>query len=348
MRLALYIFVTFALMAVIAAFTYTVNPDHYVIELMGITFSFPVALWIVLPMLLLFVFTLLHMFIYGLKNYFILKKWQKDAGTLEDALYWSLINEPKEQKYGIDAFRGSALLLGKASLNISDSIEGLTPRLTRVVNIIQKIKNGEYVDFKEEKMSKVFNANNPILTQNYLNRLESDEKFIEDVLKSTSQYPETVKAKALDFFARKENFVRARKYVKVFNTKSFLTMLERVSEENKLEFTPEILSDFVNVLDLGCQDFIKIASVTKKYFNPEENLTLFRGYQLENPKAQNAYLYLLFEYELLDQVATYLNEQEDHEFIKFRALWALKQEHTKYKLEDIIDIQTVCNETRLY
>ena len=88
--------------------------------------------------------------------------------------------------------------------------------------------------------------------------------------------------------------------------------------------------------------------MTKKYFNPEENLTLFRGYQLDNPKAQNAYLYLLFEYELLDQVAIYLNEQEEHEFIKFRALWELKQEHTKYKLEDIIDIQTVCNETRLY
>lgn len=348
MRLALYIFVTFALMALIAAFTYTVNPDHYAIELMGITFSFPVALWIVLPMLLLFLFTLLHMFIYGLKNYFILKKWQKDASTLEDALYWSLINEPKEQKYGIDVFRGSALLLGKASLSITDTVEGLTPRLTRVVNIIQKIKNGDYVDFKEEKMSKVFNPNNPILAQNYLNRLQTDDKFIEDVLKSSSQYSEIVKAEALDLFARKENFIKARKYVKVFDSKSFFTMLERVTEENKLELTPEIVSEFVNVLDLGCQDFIKIASVTKKYFNPEENLTLFRGYQLENPKAQNAYLYLLFEYELLDQVATYLNEQEDNEFIKFRALWDLKQEQTKYKLEDIIDIQTVCNETRLY
>ena len=87
--------------------------------------------------------------------------------------------------------------------------------------------------------------------------------------------------------------------------------------------------------------------MTKKYFNPEENLTLFRSYQIENPKAQNAYIYLLFEYELLEQVAIYLNEQEDHEFIKFRALWQLKQEHTKYKLEDIIDIDSVCNETRL-
>ncbi len=348
MRLALYIFVTFALMAVIAAFTYTVNPDHYAIELMGINFSFPVAVWMVLPMLLLFIFTLLHMFFYGLKNYFILKKWQKDASTLEDALYWSLINEPKEQKYGIDVLRNSASLLGKASLNISDNIEGLTPRLTRVVNIIQKIKNGDYIDFKEEKMTKVFNAGNPILTQNRLNRLKSDDKFIEDVMKSTSEYSEIVQAKALDIFARKENFVKARKYVKVFDIKSFFTMLERVTEENNLDLTPEILTDFVDALDIGCQDFIKIASVTKKYFNPEENLTLFRGYQLENPKAQNAYLYLLFEYELLDQVAIYLNEQEEDEFIKFRALWELKQDHTKYKLEDIIDIQTVCNETRLY
>lgn len=347
MRLALYIFATFALMAIVAAFTYTVNPDHYTIELMGINFNFPVAVWIVMPMVFLLVFTLVHMFFYGLKNYFILKKWQKDASTLEDALYWSLVNEPKEQKYGMDAVGSSALLLGKASLNVSDNVEGLTSRLSRVVNIIQKIKNGEYVDFKEEKMAKVFNAGNPILIQNRLNRLESDDKFVEDVMKSTSEYSDVVQTEALETFARKENFVKAHKYAKVFDVKSFLTMLERVTEKDNLELTPEILTDFVKALDLSCQDFIKIVSVTKKYFNPEENLTLFRSYQIENPKAQNAYIYLLFEYELLEQVAIYLNEQEDHEFIKFRALWQLKQEHTKYKLEDIIDIDSVCNETRL-
>ena len=347
MRLALYIFATFALMAIVAAFTYTVNPDHYMIELMGINFNFPIAVWIVLPMLLLLIFTLVHMFFYGLKNYFILKKWQKDARTLEDALYWSLVNEPKEQKYGIDAIGSSALLLGKSSLNISDNMEGLTPRLAKVVNIIQKIKNGEYVDFKEEKMAKVFSTGNPILIQNRLNRLESDNKFIEDVLKSTSEYSDIVHAEALETFARKENFVKAQKYAKVFDVKSFLIMLERVTAEDDLELTPEILTGFVKALDLSCQDFIKIVSVTKKYFNPEENLILLRGYQLENSKAQNAYLYLLFEYELLEQVALYLNEQEEDEFVKFRAFYQLKQENTKYKLEEIIDLDSVCNETRL-
>lgn len=343
MRLALYIFATLALMGIVAAFTYTVNPDHYAIELMGINFNFPVAVWVIAPMVLLFIVTLIHMFFYGLRNYFILKKWQKDTHTLEDALYWSLVNEPKEQKYSIEALRSSALLLGKGSLQISDNIEGLTPRLSRVVNIIQKIKNGEYVDFKEEKMSKVFNAGNPILIQNRLNRLKNDDKFIEDVMKSTSEYSPAVQDEALKIFASKTDFVKALKFVKRFDVESFFIMLERVNAENMLELSPEILTEFVNTLELGCQDFIRIASVTKKYFNPEENLTLFRTYQLKNPKAQNAYLYLLFEYELLEQVALYLNEHEEDDFIKFRAWYTLKQEHNNpYRLKDIIDIDSIC------
>jgi hypothetical protein len=348
MRFALYTFATLALMGIVGAFTYTINPDNYAIELMGINFNFPIAVWVIAPMVLLFIFTLIHMFFYGLKNYFIQKKWQKDTNTLEDALYWSLVNEPKEQKYSIETLGSTAVLLGKASLNVSDNIEGLTPRLARVLNIIHKIKNGEYVDFKEEKMSKVFNAGNPILIQNRLNRLENDEKFMEDVMKSTSEYSPAVQAEALSTFARKANFVQARKYVKVFDIKNFFVMLERVTAEDSLELTPEILTEFVEALNIGCQDFIRIASVTKKYFNPEENLTLFRTYQTQNPKAQNAYLYLLFEYELLDQVALYLNEQEEDEFIKFRAWYTLKQEHNNpYRLKDIIDINSICNETRL-
>ena len=337
MRVGLYIFASLALIGLIGAIVYTINPNHYVVEMMGINFNFPIALWFILPMFLLFLFTLTHMFFYGLKNYFLLKKWQKDTVSLEDALYWSLLNEPKEQKYSINEVGASAVLLGKASLNISDNVEGLTPRLARVVNIIHKIKNGEYVDLKENKMSKIFKPGNPILIQNRLNCLESDDKFVEGVMLSTSDYSEVVQAEALEIFARKEDFIKARKYAKVFDVKNFLVMLNRLTQQDKLGLTIEILTEFVHVLDLQCEDFIKIATSTKKYFKPEENLILFREFQSKNEKAQNAYLYLLFEYELLEQVAIYLDEQGDNEFMKFRAFLALKKEHSKFKLEDIID-----------
>jgi len=346
MRLGLYTFAILAVIAIIGAFTYTINPNNFIIEIMGINFNFPVAVWIVLPMLLLFLFTIGHMLFYGLKNYFKLKKWQRDADTLEDALYWSLVNEPKEQKYVMNEIKGSAMLLSKASLDVSDNVEGLSPRLAKVVNIIQKIKNGEYIDLKEIKMAKVFNAGNPILIQNRLNCLESDEKFVEDVMKATSSYSEIVQKQALEIFARKSNFETARKYRKVFDVENFLMMLNRVNTEDEMGLTKEILNDFVDALKLSCVDFIKVAQVTKKYFEPDENIGLFTTYQNSNDKAQSAYLYLLFEYELLDQVAAYLEEQDEDEFMKFRALYQLKRSNGTYKLEDIIDIHSVCAEKK--
>ncbi|SFV61209.1 Arginine/ornithine antiporter ArcD [hydrothermal vent metagenome] len=342
MRLGLYIFAALTLSVIIGAFAYTINPNNYVVEIMGINFNFPVAVWLILPMLLLLAFTIVHMLFYSLKSYFKLKKWQRDAATLDDALYWSLVNEPKEQKYAITEIASSAALLGKSSLNVLDNVEGLSPRLAKVLNIINKIKNGEFIDLKEHKMAKVFNEGNPLLIQNRLNRLESDEKFVEEVMKSSSSYSDMVRGQALEIFARKETFFKARKYAKVFDVKNFMVMLERVNHEEEMGLTSEILNDFVSTLKLACSDFVKIADVTKKQFTPDENLALFKQYQTDNPKAQNAYLYLLFEYELLDAVAAYLEEHEESEFVKFRALYELKKEHKNYKLEDLIDTDSIC------
>jgi len=342
MRLGLYIFAALTLGAIIGALTYTINPNNYLVEIMGINFNFPVAVWVILPMFVLLVFTVFHMIFHGLKSYFKLKKWQRDTTTLDDALYWSLVNEPKEQKYVIDEFKHSAVLLGKSSLTLLDSVEGLNPRLSKVVNVINKIKNGEYVDLKENKMAKVFNEGNPHLIQNRLNRLETDHEFVEEVMKSSSKYSTLVQKQALQIFARKETFYKARKYAKIFDSENFHVMLNRVDHEEDMGLSSEILNDFVESLKLTCTDFVQIANITKKHFAPDENLSLFKKYQLENPKAQNAYLYLLFDYELLDEVNAYLEEQEENEFIKFRALYELKKEHKNYKLEDLIEIDSIC------
>ncbi len=342
MRLGLYIFVALILGAIIGATAYTINPNNYIVELLGINFNFPVAVWVILPMAVLLIFTVIHMFFYTMKNYFKLKRWQKDAATLDDALYWSLLNEPKEQKFLMDDMNSSAILLGKSSLTINDSIEGLNNRLSRVVNLLTKINNGEYVDLKEHKMARVFNEGNPHLIQNRLNRLESDSEFVEEVMKSSSKFSKLVRAQALEIFARKETFYKARKYAKVFDVQNFKVMLARANFEEDMGLSAEILNEFISGLKLNCKDFVEIANVTKKQFRPDENLSLFKRYQEENVKAQNAYIFLLFEYELLDEVSAYLDEQEDSEFIKFKALLTLKREHKQFKLEDLIDTDSIC------
>jgi len=342
MRLGLYIFAALTLMAIIGAFVYTINPNNYIVEMLGVNFNLPVALWVVLPAILLFLFTIFHMMFYGLKNYFQLKKWQRDASTLDDALYWSLVKEPKEQHFSVSEIKDTASILSKSSLDVADNVEGLNPRLSKVVNLINKIKGGEYIDLKEEKMSKVFDEGNPILIQNRLNRLEHDEKFVEEVMKSTESYSDPVRQRALEIFARNVDFVKARPFARVFDKENFFVMLDRATEDDNLGLTKDILNDFVEVLPFECKDFVRIADKTKKLFAPDENLALFKQYQKENPKAQNAYLYLLFEYEMLDDVGAYLEEQDPSDFLKFRALYDLKREDKKYKLDDLLDVDSVC------
>jgi len=100
MKIGLYVFASLAYIALLGAFAYTLELGNYRLDLLNITL--PISIWIILPALLLFVFTVGHMLFYGLKNYLLLKKWRKDTKKLEDGLYWSLVNEPKEQKYAID------------------------------------------------------------------------------------------------------------------------------------------------------------------------------------------------------------------------------------------------------
>jgi len=344
MKLGLYTFSAFILILLMGAFVYTLDLGSYRLSLLNI--SLPIFIWVMIPAIILYIFTVVYMLFYGLRNYFQIKKWRRDADTLEDALYWSLVNEPKEQKYIMDEIKTSARLLSKSNLDVSDNIEGLSPRLAKVVNIIQKIKNGEYIDLKEEKLAKVFKPGNPVLVKNRLNRLETDEKFTEDVMRSNSEYSNSVQKEALGIFAQKENFEKARRYAKVFDVENFLLMLNRVTQDDDLGLTKDILDDFINALNLSCTDYVKVAEVTKKYFKPDENLSLFKSYQKENDKAQNAYLYLLFEYELMDQVGAYLEEYEENEFTKFRAIYQLKKQHSKYRLEDLIDVNSICNEAK--
>ena len=341
MKLGLYAIASLILIALIGAFIYTLKLENYTLEILNL--NLPVAVWVMIPLLILYIFTLAHMFFYGSKNYFQFKKWHKDTEALEDALFRALVNEPKAKKYAIAEMRSCASILSKASLTISDNVEGLSPRLGKVANVIRKINAGEYVDLKEEKLAKVFNAGNPILVQNRLNRLTIDENFIESVLKSSSDYSETVKNEALAIFSHKATFEQARKYSKIFDVENLLVMINRITNENNLGLNKEVLSSFIDDLKLSCSDFIKIAEVTKKYLKPDENLEMFNGYQKKNDKAQNAYLYLLFEYELMEQVGIFLEEHEEDEFIKFRAFYKLKESNCGYKLEDIIDIYSVCS-----
>ena len=346
MRLGLYIVASIVLMAMVGVFIYTFNPNEYSHNFFGMYITLPVAVWIIMPMFVLMVASLVHMMFYGTKNFFKFKRWEKDSNSLNNALYWSLLNEPKPHRYNLPKLKETASLLQISNIKVNGTVNGVSEKLQSALNIISEIDKGECVDFKEKKLAHILSSKNPLVIKNHMNCLSKDENFPEEVLQFKDRYTQEVFDKALNIFVEKATFLKARRYTKTFNRESFMRLVGRVTRDDNLGLTQPILNEFINDLHpvLKCSDFLLVANVTKKQFSPDENLKLFKSYNKEYKKAQTAYLYLLFDYEMIEKAGDYLNEHDADEFMRFRALHDLKKEHTKYKITDLMNIKHICND----
>lgn len=345
MRIGLYFVFALILTGLTGAYIHSLHFGNHIQKIMGIDVNLPIAAWFILPMLILLFFTLLHMMYYSMVSYFSKKKWQHDAATLQDALYWSLLKEPKEHKYLTKGIRNSAKLLSKSTIEVTGTVEGVSEKFTNTIALIKDIERGEYVDLKEKKLARKLSKENPIYIKNSLNRLDKDPKFVEEVLQSTTSYSKEAVAKALNLFARHETFYKAKKYQKIFDVDNFFVMLERaVGGKEDIGMNEDVIKYFISELPFGCKEYMHLAILCVKKFAPDTNLAMFKEFRKQDENANQAYLYLLFEYEMLDAVQEFLSEHGEKEFVRFRALYTLKKMNNKYNVEGMVNSYAVCNE----
>jgi len=342
MRIGLYLFSSLILTALIGAYVHSLHLGHYTQVLLGISIDLPISVWIITPMMILLVFTILHLMFYSMRNYFGIKKWQKDAQTLEDALYWSLLREPKELKFLKKEIKSSASLLKKATIEVNGSLEGASEKVLDALTMIKDINRGEYIDLKERGLVKKISKQNPIFIQNSMNRLDVDNKFAEEVLLDSESYSGECVEKALNIFSSKETFYKAKKFVSLYDINNFFVLVERGIAGENIGMNQDMLNFFIENLTFGCPEYMQLARITSKKFAPDQNLLMFKNIQKGDENASNAYLYLLFEYEMLDAIEEYLDEHAENEFVRYRALYTLKRNDSKYNIDSLVNSNAVC------
>jgi hypothetical protein len=217
-------------------------------------------------------------------------------------------------------------------------------KLRGALTLVTEINRGEYVDLKARKLDKVLSQENPLVVKNLMNRLLKDLTFAEEVLQSKESYSEELFNEALKNFSLKTTFPKAKKYAHIYTKESFFMLLARITKEDDLGLTKDSLDAFIVALELklACGDYLKIATLMMNELSPDENLKLWREYEKKYSDAQIAYLYLLFDYEMIEKAGEYLDEQGEKDFIRFRALFDLKQEHKNYKITDLMNIRHIC------
>jgi hypothetical protein len=345
MRLGLYTFAALAFAGLVAGFVYTLAPGNYVLEtpIPGMpNLNLPVALWVVLPLLLLILLTILHLLYHGTRNYFARRKWQRDIDTMQDAMYWSLIGEPKEHNYSIPQVSEGASILTNSSLNLAGMPKGISSKLTKTVEWIKQIEDGEYVDLKKSKVERFMSKDNLLLTKNQLNRLDKEPDFADEVLRSRESYSQSIVDAGLRAALEHQTFFKLKKYANLLSFEDITVLLDRADAGEDVGFTQDTMESCIEGKDLSCSQYLRLVSSTIEAFDPDQNLAYFKKLAKEKSNAQSAYLFLLFRYEMVEKAERYLDEHDDNDFVAFRAFLALKKSKYNYKVRDFIVASNAC------
>ena len=119
-------------------------------------------------------------------------------------------------------------------------------------------------------------------------------------------------------------------------------ILSRVNDEkNTIEISNDSLASLFENLDLDSDDYVKISKTLGLGMIPEQRIILFETLSSTNDKAMDAYLYTLYDLEMMAPADAILEISQADEYINFKAYRALKESNKNLNI-NLFVIDRIC------
>jgi len=323
-----YSIAAFIWIALVGWYVYAyVTQESMSIDLFGIPMpSLSVALWVIVPLLVLYLASVFHMAFYSMLGSFRLRAYEKDFEKTVDAVIDAYLGK-KSRSYSFktDRYRLLGTLLEKSTIFPSAELIGATgnEKIDRVLKMIEDIKNGEVVDLKPFNLR----PQNPLVIQNEKNRIKKGEVKITDVLSNCTKYADELCQFVYTDYVKTASLSNILKYKAFLTKESLHEIMARInSDEHTLNISNEELLELLNKLELTKQDYIELSiTLSKGGMIPEQRMKLFETLGDKKEEAMDAYLFTLFDLEMLAPADEVLENAQPDEFQNFRAYRALKE-----------------------
>jgi hypothetical protein len=324
MGLKKYILGVVVLLTAVFAYTLSILPGDYTLDILNYHFTLPISIWVVLPVLVLAVASILHIIFYGLKNYFSLKAVKKDSESIIFLINQRLLNQTSTKIFQNKYLKQLGQILGQLDIDVSNvDFSSDSKSINKTVEQILAIKNGKYISSKELKLP----FDNPLMIQNLINKVNIDIDFALDVLKNSKKYDFSIIKKAFLKILESKSMTTIKNLVENLELDSdmLIALLKKDSEQN-VEFAMrnELILKLMKKVELSNDQLIIIARTYKKTISPEQIIKLYEELTEYKEEYMSAYLFVLAEYEMIDKMRDILENSASHEFIIYKALVDLK------------------------
>ncbi|MCK4737456.1 MAG: hypothetical protein KAT10_02775 [Sulfurimonas sp.] len=296
------------------------------IEFFGVTMPpLSIAMWTIVPLILLYIASVAHMSFYSFLGSLKLRKYEKDYEKIVDSIVDAYLGkENRSHAFKTDRYKLLGALVDNATIfpsaELNSDIDN--KKISEILELINKIKNGESVELKKHSLP----SYNQLVIQNEKNRYKNGDITHEEILNNSSKYDESICKDVYIDFVKKAPLSAIEKYKKSLTKESLFEILARVNaEENSLEISNESLISLFNDLELSSDDYIKASQKLSRGMNPEQRIKLFETLSNENENVTEAYLFTLFDLEMLAPANEILETSQDNEYVYFKAYSSLRE-----------------------
>ena len=318
-----YILLSIVYMLAVGLYVYSFNGDKYTLDLYALSLDLPIAIWIVVPVFILFLASISHLSYYSFKDFFYKRALQKDYDTFLNVAKRRILDEDSKLKFKTKWFKIPGVFIknfaytGKLDVSQIDDDE-----IKQYTELVEKIQSGSYEDIKKYKLP----ATNKIFIKNEENRLEGEPKYAYTILKTCHDIDNELCKIAYDKLLDMATFADIKKYNFPMDKNIFRKMMERyLDEEDEFDIDINSIENMLEQFNANNEDYLELAQEIKVKLDPERLIKLFR--KLYNEKGQlaaNAYLYTLYELQMIDKVRDILENSDEDEFLKFKTLLFLR------------------------
>ncbi len=319
--------------AAVGGYTYSIIPDAYTLNVLEKSIALPIAVWVVAPIGVFFVLSVIHMTFYGMKKYLYIRSLNKDEQTLVELVSDILLKKEAKKSFKTDPYKEISLVLSQLNLSIKDSnFHSNVKELTDVADKVVQINKGIYINSKELKLPN----DNELMQKNLMNKIANDDSYALEVIKDPEKHGENVvKAAFLKVLDARE-LASVKKHLPnlKFDKEMVLSLLKKDSEETtSVALSNDAIIENIKKVKFDTSDYITIIEQYKIRMLPDQIIKLLEDLSTESDEATEAYLYVLFEYEMLDDARAIINASAPNDYKPYKALLDLKDAGKHYNFD---------------
>ena len=330
-----YTIASLILMALVGWYVYAyVTQESIAIELFGIVLpSLSIAIWVLVPLIILYIASVFHMSFYSILGSFKLRRYEKDYDKILDAIVDAYLNKAeRNHTYKTPRYQLLGGLLDNTTLFLKGEVSPTTDndKINDVIKAVDSIKSGEVVDLKPYNLK----SENPLVVQNERNRYKKGDISSKDILSHSDKYARELCEEVYTDLVKTRSVNSIEKYKEFLTKASLLEILSRINaDENTIEISNEALMNLFHGLDLVMKDYIEMSMAVSHSMIPEQRMKLFEILSVEKEEAMDAYLYTLYDLELLAPANDILDISQSDEYQNFKAYRALKECNKHFSIE---------------